>query len=336
MINHPAVSVIMPVYNGATYLTEAIQSILQQTFDNFEFIIIDDGSEDRSVDIIKAFQKSDKRVILKDNEENRGIVYSLNYGISIARGKYVARMDCDDISNHRRLENQVGFLERNPEIGVVGSKAYIIDEKGQIYAQIDVPERHFEIFWNLFFQNPILHPSVMLRMDILQDISIYDECMSFSQDYELWTRLIERVSFHNIQKPLLYYRIHNFNVTNKHRNTQLENSIKINHSFVARTLQKKIPLNVIRVLRSNGTCSQQELFSAFKVIRELARIVSNKSALTRTEQKQLNQFVSMRIFKTAKLRMQYPAAWLGFLLAFFYSPRAVINRTRKFLENGPK
>ena len=203
----PRVSVVMSVYNGEKYLGEAIESILNQTFSDFEFIIIDDGSLDTSRAILRDYALQDARIQIIENRENQGLSVSLNKGIRAARGEYIARMDADDISLPSRLEEQVAFMDANPDIGICGTWMIIFGERqGQIE---EFPLQHTQIHVRLLFGNALAHPTVFMRKSSLQKhFLLYNEHIRYAQDYELWSRSIAFLRFANIDQVLLLYRIH--------------------------------------------------------------------------------------------------------------------------------
>lgn len=199
----PKISVLMSVYNSAQYLREAIQSILDQTLHDFEFLIINDSSTDESRNIILSF--SDTRIKLIDNLENNGLSKSLNKGIEIAKAKYIARMDSDDISLPDRLLKQYLFMENNTHISVCGSWAKIIGADNYV---LNYPSNNDEIKAYLLFNNPIIHPGTMFRKELfIKNNFWYDESISYSQDYELWQRASAKMNFANIPEVLLLYRL---------------------------------------------------------------------------------------------------------------------------------
>ena len=166
MKNQPLVSVVMPVYNGERFLKDAIESILNQTYKNFEFIIVDDGSTDDSLKIIKEYQKKDKRIRLIENKKNLGQAKSLNKGLSLAKGKYYAKMDSDDIACKKRIEKEVDFLERNNDYVIVGSNLEIIDENNNTIGYRFYPQKNKEIRKLIIIKSPFAHPSVMIKWQI--------------------------------------------------------------------------------------------------------------------------------------------------------------------------
>lgn len=205
----PLVSVVMSVYNGAAYLEQAIQSILGQTLADFEFIIIDDGSSDGSKEIIEAAAFRDGRVRSFTNPTNFALSRSLNRGISLATGRYIARQDADDVSAPERLAEQVALLEADPSLMLIGSAYWIIDSEGVLQGMEQPPLEDVSIRWRMLFHSAFAHPSVMFRADILAGRPLqYDEKLRYAQDYDLWSRFIDYGRVANCAAPLLYYRVH--------------------------------------------------------------------------------------------------------------------------------
>jgi len=209
----PKISVVMPVYNGEKYFIEAIVSILDQTFKDFEFIIINDGSVDRSLDILKEFQKQDKRVKII-SRENKGVIYSLNEGVKMAQGEYIARMDADDVSDPERLSKQLKYAQEN-DLAVCGTWAEGIDDKGQRLKDMNYPPSLDKIKSYTLIHNPFIHPSVMFRKDIFEKVGGYKKFFKHIEDYELWTRIVFKYKTGNISERLLKYRLHEEQITRK-------------------------------------------------------------------------------------------------------------------------
>jgi glycosyltransferase involved in cell wall biosynthesis len=195
----------MSVYNGERYIEEAIDSILNQTFEDFDFIIIDDCSTDRTVEIIQSYR--DSRIRLIQNRENIGQTKSLNVGLKLAKGKYVARMDDDDISLPERLAKQVAYMEINPEIGICGTW---IQTVGKVHGRIwRFPTGPDDIKCRMVFESSLAHPSVMMRRKITDKTDIYyDPLYKRAQDYELWVRASRLTALANIPEVLLCLRMH--------------------------------------------------------------------------------------------------------------------------------
>ena len=200
------VSIIMPVYNAEDYLREAIDSILTQTYPLFELIIINDGSSDNSLEIIKSYRDDRIRVF---SFVNGGCSKQRNYGISVAKGKFLAMMDADDISEQTRIEEQYNFLKSHTEIQVVGTNCLHIDEKGKIISIKNYSEFHNEIEFSAPVLCPICPPSMMTYTNILIDCGCYREDFLVAGDYDLILKLLGNAyKFYNLQKPLFRYRIH--------------------------------------------------------------------------------------------------------------------------------
>lgn len=218
----PKVSVLMSVYNGERYLKEAVESILNQTFRDFEFIIIDDGSTDSSNAIIRSCD--DPRVRLIKNEKNIGLTKSLNKGIDLCRGEYIARMDADDISLPMRLEKQFEYA-RNRKVSVLGTWAIDIDNNGNRISVSKKPTSNPHIKAALLFYNPLIHSSIMIKSELLKRKK-YDECFFSSQDYELWIRIRDGHTFENLASNLIMFRWHGDQVSKGSKIEQSDNSDK--------------------------------------------------------------------------------------------------------------
>lgn len=201
------VSVIMSVYNAEKYLKVAIDSILDQTYSNFELILINDYSSDDSEAIMKQYQAEDPRIIILENEENIGLTKSLNRGLALARGEYVARMDADDISVPERFEKQVKFLDEHPDYSFVSCIAQYIDENGKPEQMRLFPETNEEIYDMMPKVDAVMHPGVMFRREDIAQIGNYCEDFRVVQDYDLWFRgMAAGYKFYNIQEPLVLFR----------------------------------------------------------------------------------------------------------------------------------
>jgi len=205
----PTVSVLMTVYNGRKYLAAAIDSILSQTFGDFEFLIIDDGSKDDSPAILRDYANRDSRVRVI-TQVNKGLTHSLNEGLQLARGRYIARMDADDLSLPQRIEKQVKFLDDHPEYVLIGCRCMLIDPDGYpIREKPDTVADHDQIDGLLMKMGwPLVHPAVMMRAEVVRKIGGYDESYRTNQDHELFLRLAEVGKLANLQEILLRYRQH--------------------------------------------------------------------------------------------------------------------------------
>ncbi len=208
----------MPVYNGSDFLEESIKSILDQSFVDFEFLILDDASTDGSVDMIRGY--SDPRIRLIENNENMGQVATMNRGIGLADGEFIARMDQDDISLPERLEKQMSFMAANPDVSVCGTWAETFGSDSQIWKY---PLTHEEITCWLLFGSGLVHPSVVIRREAVTEAAdIYDEGFSKAEDYYLWVKLSRKVRFANIGEVLIRYRVQEESLLGEHKKIQRE------------------------------------------------------------------------------------------------------------------
>lgn len=235
MRNNPFVSVLMPVYTAEQYVSDAIKSILNQTYKHFEFIIIDDCSIDSTLEIIQYFRKKDKRIILIKNSKNIGVTKSLNRGLRRARGKYVLRMDSDDWSYSNRIECQVKLMENHPNVVVSGSYIEVCDAElktkylRKYHCDDETIRKH------LFRYSPFAHPATIWNARVLKK-ERYDDRIKICQDYELYFRVGNLGQFMNLDKPLLKLRIHDQSVSLTKSDLQSKATVLIR--FNAVLLQK--------------------------------------------------------------------------------------------------
>lgn len=218
----------MPVFNQEVqYLRLALESILNQSFSDFELIIIDDGSKDDLCTVLSEYTGRDNRVKILRNEKNQGIINSLNRGIDLAQGEFIARMDSDDIAMKDRLEKQLGFLEQHPDYALVGTNAITIDEDGKETGHLDFPTSHESIYRSIILRNPILHPTWFLRRSIFTEMGCYDEKASRVEDYEFLLRIAPKYKIGNVPERLLYYRFNNAGISFKNNKLQEKQALTI-------------------------------------------------------------------------------------------------------------
>jgi glycosyltransferase involved in cell wall biosynthesis len=238
------ISVVMPVFNAEKFLAYAIESILNQTYPDFEFIIIDDGSTDDSLEIINKYEKQDDRIKVIINNGNIGLAKSLNKGIELAKGKYIARMDADDISLPERFEKQISFLENNPSIGVLGTSFKLIDGKNIVQRKIDVFSDSHLIRWGMFFKCQMAHPSVMMRNSIFKDLGIrYEESLSSASDYDLWFQILSHYDMANLSTSYFLYRIHKNRISSTKKEEQQINAEQVLRLRTQEFLTFELPPN---------------------------------------------------------------------------------------------
>lgn len=209
-MTNPKVSIIMSVYNGEPYLSESIFSILSQTFTDYEFIIIDDGSTDNSLNIIKSF--NDPRIKLLINKKNIGLTDSLNRGIFCSDGEYIARQDADDISMPKRIEKQVKYLDNHSDVALLGTSYYTIDKNSFV---MEMRHVHVNPAEDILNHNTFIHGSVMFRRCIIKYVGKYNTYFKYAQDYEFWRRISKLYKVANLSDPLYQLRYIKTSVTAK-------------------------------------------------------------------------------------------------------------------------
>jgi len=224
----PLVSVVMPAYNSEKYIGESIESILNQTYKNFEFIIINDASTDKTLKIIKEYAKKDKRIKIIENKKNLGNYGARNVGIFNSKGEFVAQQDADDISMRDRLKKQLKIFEKNPEVGVVGAFVELFNEKTKKIISIrKYSTKDKELRKNIFYFSPIAQGVSMLRKEVFIKTGGYNGRYKVSEDLDLWFRVGTYYKFSNVPEILLKYRIHEESITNKKRKLVEKNANRI-------------------------------------------------------------------------------------------------------------
>lgn len=227
-MNNPLITIVMPVYNAEKYLAEAINSILNQTYKNFIFLIINDGSTDNGPQIMREF--NDKRIVLLENEKNSGLIFSLNRGLDFATTKYIARMDADDISHPNRLEKQLLFMENNSDIGICGSYVRYFGNNfdGDVFTPATIPS---DIKAELLFTSPYSHPSVIIRKELIDKFNLrYNPDFKNIEDFEFFQNASHLFKMSNIPEYLLDYRKVESSISttvSKNTNINIENHIKV-------------------------------------------------------------------------------------------------------------
>jgi glycosyltransferase involved in cell wall biosynthesis len=226
LTDRPLVSILLPCYNAEKYLQECLDSIFQQTYTNFELIIVNDASTDNTTEIIR--KNNDRRIVYLENPANEGIVSSLNKAIEKAQGKYIARIDADDLMQKVRLLKQVQFLENQENINVamVGSGHFVINNMGKPLGIKTYPLTNEEIKTCLLFRNPFSHPSMMIREAVMRKY-MYSKKYKHNEDYELWFKIAADHKVANIPEFCTYYRIHQNNISIENSKEQRENTLEL-------------------------------------------------------------------------------------------------------------
>lgn len=205
-------SVIMCVHNGEKHLKKCIESILEQTFEDFEFLILDDNSSDHTNEIIRNYSQ-DERIRIFENKKNIGLTKSLNILLGEARGEYVARIDADDIAQKDRLLKQISFLDEKKDLGMAISNCNIIDQDSNLLYTHCPPCNETALKWSLLFRNPIRHSTVVVRMQAFLKTGFYDINFTYAQDYDMWQRIINYYKIGVIPEALSDVRVHEDTIT---------------------------------------------------------------------------------------------------------------------------
>lgn len=317
--NNPLISVVMSVYNGEKYLAEAIESILNQTYKNFEFIIVNDGSKDNSIEIIKSYMNQDNRIVLIDRE-NKGLPYSLNEGISIAKGEYIARMDADDISLPMRFKKQIDYMQKN-ELDVCGSYIELFGNniKERI---IKNPLNNDDIRFSLLFFSSLAHPTVVFKKEVFKKVK-YNIEYKVAQDYQLWCDIVN-ASFKigNIPEVLLNYREHEAQASIEKFKRQQDAAHKIALDYAKNLGNEEIKL-VNQIIASKKNIGLSELRKLIDDIRNYA----NKQEI----QHDLRFFVIKKIYLDSNPKS--PMKYLVYRQATKNSDKNFLEELNLFLKS---
>ncbi len=304
------ITVLMPVFNSELFVKQAIESILNQSHQNFEFLIINDGSTDHSHAIISSF--SDSRIKYVNNELNKGIVNTLNQGLTLSMGHYIARMDADDIAMPDRLSKQAAFLYANPSYKLCGSRAVAIDANGKEINNLNRPEHSAEIKVFNLFRNAFLHPTIMADAEVLKKFA-YSEDFKYAEDYFLFSQITMAYPVANLNERLLHYRIHEESITSKKREEMVQSELKTTAyllSFLFDKVDEQSLLIHHSILRPEGTD-----FSSQEVEAHLINILKANR--------------ERQVFDQKVLRKQLQKDWFNYLLKS--DNKSLLN---KFLKSG--
>jgi glycosyltransferase involved in cell wall biosynthesis len=270
----PKISVILPIYNSRAFIADAIDSVLGQNAQDFELILIDDASSDGTSAILETL--SDPRVHHIRHATNQGLVYSLNEGLQLATGEFIARMDHDDIALPERFARQLAFLEHHPNVGVVGSGYRLIDGAGVQGLGYRPPATHDEISWAMCFLCPMAHPTIMARRTALLAAGGYRQSAYYAEDYDLWERLSREVQFANLPEPLLLLRKHGGNMSNVWLSKNIAVAIGVAARRISFLLDEEIDHEVVHCLYTQGHVHSQRVGQARALVMRLVRMCAQR------------------------------------------------------------
>ena len=286
-MKNPAISVIMSVYNGDRYLKACIDSILQQTFQDFEFIIVNDGSTDATATILDEYRRRDRRTHIIE-QKNSGVGQAIARGLQLARGRYIARMDADDISLPSRFATQIIYLEKHQQVDILGSQAQLIDESGELIGITPLPVSSHMIKWTLHFFNCIFQPTVMIRRSLSERLALYNPKFAITEDYDLWIRASQVTEIVNLPWPLLQNRIWKESLRSTRKQELEKIATGLLQQLLSQTIGREIDYQSVENLRwlelrnySAGDC--QRLENGAKLICRIYHAFLFRHSLTRPQ-----------------------------------------------------
>lgn len=306
----PKISVIMPVYNAEPFLKESIKSILNQTYTDFELLILNDKSTDNSLEVIQQCQQKDSRIVVINKKTNVGPANLRNEGIHIAKGNFIALMDADDIALPNRFKKQVEVLENNPDIGVCGTWFTFFGSKKDKVIRHGEDHNHIKI--SFLHSCGIGNPTIMLKKEILNDFEFNNDYVPV-EDYDLWSRLLPKTKFHNIQESLLNYRQHNNNISK----TKIDN---VNKSI------KRVKANQMTEFGINSTDPEIDFYinavsvkrgllpdEIIKIINASKFLLSQNVKLKNFDHLQLEEHIERTLIRTIRNASKYNFSYYNHL-----------------------
>jgi Glycosyl transferase family 2 len=266
----PLISVLLPAYNGMPYLPETMESVLAQTFRDFELIVLDDGSSDNTPQYLGTISDSRMRVV----RLNRGgLAAALNHGLQVARAPIIARIDADDVALPDRFRLQYDYLETHPACLAVGTQSQQVNERGEAVGEGRYPTTTLAIRWQALFRSPVLHPSSMYRLEPVRAVGGYRQEFDVAEDYDLWTRLLARGELGNLPGRLLRYRVHSRSVCALHKDKQIGQGSRVAGAYAVGLGAgvEATPVEALYLFLATGAppqkCSMGEIIRAFHTLR---------------------------------------------------------------------
>ncbi len=288
----------MPVYNGAAHLDEAITSVLHQTFQDFEFIIVNDGSTDGTTAIVERYEKLDPR-IRSYHQPNRGMIAALNLGCRASRGKYIARMDADDVCFVRRLERQLAYIEARPQIGILGTWISRIKTNGTPTGNWCPSANSNILKWHHFFGVCVCHPSVLMRREVLEKVNFYRWDALYADDRDLWLRASKITEFSNVPEILLKYRVWNESASQRHQNLLKDVQVKLLTSYIRNFLQSEFPVEAVAGLQRRQWADVRHIGLSSRLLQSLYQKFMAENNLTYSEKREISWDAAKRMASLA-------------------------------------
>lgn len=325
----PTISVIMATYNNAKYISKTVDSILNQSFTDFEFIIINDCSKDNTFKILSRYD--DKRIKIINNKKNLGLYKSLNIGFNNSSGDFIARIDADDIAFPNRLQVQYDYLKCNPSIGLVGCNYYEINSKGDKIS--DLIKFHHEpiiIKWRMCFENPVPSP-VLFKRSIYLTVGGFDERSKVGMDYDFFSKVAKIDKISNIQEPIMYWRVHANSISSSQREFQLKNAKDVSRNYVNDALNKKITVKEIECLWNRDT----QVYSSvkFSILYKFFKKILSEKKWSIEEKNILKRYVINYLIFHFKIHIKQPLVIALILKTLFISPITYFTMIRRKINN---
>ncbi len=341
MTGHIKITVLIPCYNAGKYIRAAINSIINQSYQNLEILILDDGSVDNSREIIKEYSAIDPRIVAVYNESNMGLIRTLNKGVQLATGTFIARMDADDISDLNRIETLFNGFRQNPDIDVISAGYYYLSVKGHILRRA-FPKATMSkaLHFVSFFCTPVNHPCVMVKADVFKS-NAFNENFLHSEDYELFSRLLEEgYHFMNLNKPLYYLRVNPESVSHRFEQIQISTHMRISVATIENYFDKRFEffLHKVMVNRIGFDVSFQLLKTAMTTLDQLREDFIRKERADPMEIREIDEFLNeqkidiyLQTLKYAKWHRK-PLVMLYILLNLdiFFTKRGLTYMRLKF------
>jgi glycosyltransferase involved in cell wall biosynthesis len=290
----PEVSIVMPVHNAAGTLDEAVCSILAQTFLDFEFIVVDDGSNDDTARILEKYARMDGRVKVF-RQSNEGMIPALNRGCRLARGQFIARMDADDISLPQRIETQLKYLEADPEIGILGTWASRIDENGGVVGEWCLSPSPKVLKWNHFFTVCVIHPTVLMRREILERLNFYRPDAIHAEDRDLWLRASAITEFSNVPEILLKYRVWGKSTSRRLKREYAETQINLLALFISEFLNSDVSVEAVARLQGMKLEDLEDIRSAAALFERIYHRFLSENSLASEDRKEISWLAARKL-----------------------------------------
>ena len=324
----------MAVRNGDRSLRRTVESVLAQTLDDFEFVVVDDGSSDRTHSILAEYAQRDSRLRIHYAEtQSPGQAEPSNIGISLSRGHYIAKTDADDVSSPTRLAKQVAFLEARPEFGCVGSCTRWVNAEGQTVLTWTAPESHYQLKWQLCFGNIFAHSSAMFRREAFDAIGGYDVRRHYCEDYDLWCRLSRVTQVACLPEQMVTLVRHEDGVTGRHRETQLQRHIEAATDHIGMLCGLSLSHDEVRTLQNYTEGDAKSRRAASRTIVVLHRTMMRADAPPSLDRRAIRQDAARRLW-----RMALPQAagahvgWGALLYAIRLHPRLAVDAALRVLR----